>query len=111
MAYDEGLAQRIREVLDELQPPELVEKKMFGGVAFMTRGNLACGVSKNELLVRVGRERYAEAVSKPYARPFDITGKPSQGWVMVAAEGFESDEALANWVQQGVDFALSLPAK
>jgi hypothetical protein len=111
MAYDEGLAQRIREVLDELQPPEWVEKKMFGGVAFMTQGNLACGVSKNELIIRVGRERYPEAISKLYTRPFDITGKPSQGWVMVAAEGCESDEALADWVRQGVDFALSLPAK
>jgi hypothetical protein len=111
MAYDEGLAQRIREALDELQPPGLVEKKMFGGIAFMTQGNLACGVNKAEMIVRVGPERYPEAVGRPYARPFDMTGRPMKGWVLVATDGFESDEALGEWVRQGVEFALSLPAK
>ncbi|MBI1879885.1 MAG: TfoX/Sxy family protein [Chloroflexi bacterium] len=98
-------------MLDELQPPGLVEKKMFGGMAFMTQGNLACGVSKNELLVRVGPERHAEAINRPHARTFDMTGRPMQGWVMVAADGYEADEALADWVRMGVEFALSLPAK
>lgn len=111
MAYDEGAAQRVREVLAELELPGLVEKKMFGGIAFMVQGNLACGVSKEELIVRVGPDRYPEAITKPYTRPFDMTGKPMQGWVMVAADGYESDEALTDWVRQGVEFALSLPAK
>jgi TfoX/Sxy family transcriptional regulator of competence genes len=109
MAYDEGLAQRIREVLGER--PELVEKKMFGGIGFMLQGNMACGVLKDELIVRVGPERYEEALTKPHTRPFDFSGRPMRGWVMVASDGYESDEALQGWVQQGVDFALSLPPK
>ena len=109
MAYDEGLAQRVREVLGDL--PGLVEKKMFGGVGFMVRGNMACGVNKNDLIVRVGPEGYEEALSQPHAREFDLTGRAMTGWVAVAPEGYEDDEALKGWVQQGVDFALSLPAK
>ena len=109
MAYDEGLALRIREVLDELSG--LVEKKMFGGVGFMVQGNMACGVHKDKLIVRVGPERHEEAMSRPHTRPFDITGRPMKGWVMVVADGYESDDDLKDWVQQGVDFALTLPPK
>jgi TfoX/Sxy family transcriptional regulator of competence genes len=109
MAYDEGLAQRIREVLDE--QPGLVEKKMFGGIAFMLQGNMACGVVGDELMVRVGPEQYQETLARPYTRPFDFTGRPMQGWVVVTPDGVESDESLRDWVQQGVEFALSLPAK
>jgi hypothetical protein len=109
MAYDEGLAQRIREVLDDL--PGLVEKKMFGGVGFMVRGNMACGVNGNDLIVRVGPERHEEALARPHARVFDLTGRPMTGWVTVAPGGYETDEALKGWVQQGVEFALSLPVK
>ena len=111
MAYDQGLAQRVREMLDELELPGLAEKKMFGGVAFMLRGNLACGVLKDELIVRVGPERHKEAIQKPHTRLFDLTGKPMKGWVMVKPGGYESDKALGSWIQQGVQFALSLPAK
>ena len=110
MAYDEGLAQRVREVLGD-GLPGLVEKKMFGGVGFMVGGNMACGVNKNDLIVRVGPERYEEALGRPHAKEFDLTGRAMTGWVTVASEGYESDEALKSWVQQGVDFALSLPAK
>ena len=109
MAYDEGLAQRIREVLGE--QPGLVEKKMFGGIGFMVRGNMACGVNKDALIVRVGSEKHEEALARPHTRPFDITGRPMKGWVMVVSDGYESDESLEDWVQQGLDFALSLPTK
>jgi hypothetical protein len=109
MAYDEGLAQRIRELLSE--QPGLVEKKMFGGIAFMLHGNMACGVLGDDLMVRVGPERHQPALDRPHTRPFDFTGKPMAGWVVVAAQGVEADEALEEWVQQGVEFALSLPAK
>jgi hypothetical protein len=109
MAYDEGLAQRIREALDEV--PGLVEKKMFGGVGFMVQGNMACGVNGSDLIVRVGPEGYEEALGRPHAKVFDLTGKPMKGWITVAPGGQETDEDLADWVQQGVDFALSLPAK
>jgi TfoX/Sxy family transcriptional regulator of competence genes len=109
MPYDEGLAYRIREMLGN--QPGLEEKKMFGGVGFMLRGNMACGVYKESLVVRLGPERNDEALARPHARPFDITGKPMKGWVMVAAEGCAEDEDLQSWVRQGVDFALTLPAK
>jgi TfoX/Sxy family transcriptional regulator of competence genes len=109
MAYDEGLAQRIREALGE--PPGLIEKKMFGGVGFMVRGNMACGVNKDDLIVRVGAKGYEEALARSHTRPFDMTGRPMKGWVMVSADGYESDDALKDWVQQGVEFALSLPPK
>ena len=109
MAYDEGLAQRIREVLGE--QPGLVEKKMFGGIGFMVHGNMACGVHKDAFIVRVGPEKHEEALARPHTKPFDITGRAMKGWIMVTSDGYESDEALEDWVQQGLDFALSLPAK
>jgi hypothetical protein len=109
MAYDEGLAQRVREEVSEL--PGYVEKKMFGGVGFMLRGNIACGVNGTDLIVRVGPERYESALAASHTRPFDMTGRPMKGWVVVMAEGCEADTDLQAWVQQGVAFALSLPAK
>ena len=109
MAYDEGLAQRIRELLEDRE--EVEEKRMFGGVAWMVRGNLACGVHKESMIVRVGPDGYAAALEKPHVSVFDITGKPMKGWVMVAADGYESDTDLKDWVDRGVTFAFSLPAK
>jgi len=109
MAYDEGLVHRIREILSD--QPGLVEKKMFGGVGFMLHGNMACGVNKENLIVRVGPEKYESSLTRPNAKPFDITGRPMTGWVMVEPDGYESDEVLKDWVQQGVDFALTLPPK
>jgi hypothetical protein len=109
MAYDEGLAQLIRETLDE--QPGFVEKKMFGGVGFMLHGNMACGVHKDKLIVRVGTEQYEEVMRMPHTLPFDITGRVMKGWVMVEAAGYESDDDLKEWGQRGVDFALTLPPK
>lgn len=109
MAYDEGLAQRIREMLEEI--PEVVEKKMFGGIGFLLQGNMAVGVNKEDLIVRVGAEGFEKYVAEPQARAFDFTGRPMQGWVMVAPEGYESDEDLIRWVQRGVEYAQSLAPK
>jgi hypothetical protein len=109
MAYDEGLAQRIRELLNDM--PGLVEKKMFGGVGYMLYGNMACGVHKDNLIVRLGPERHEEAMGMPHTKPFDITGRPMKGWAMAMAEGYESDEGLGDWVQQGIDFAITLLPK
>ncbi len=109
MAYDQGLVQRVREETSEL--PGYVEKKMFGGVGFMLQGNMACGVNGADLIVRVGPERYESALAQPHTRPFDLTGRPMKGWVFVNAEGYEADEDLKAWMQQGVEYALSLPAK
>jgi TfoX/Sxy family transcriptional regulator of competence genes len=109
VAYNEGLAQRVREVLGD--QPGLVEKKMFGGVGFLVQGNMACGVNKEDLIVRVGPERYEGALAEAHTRPFDMTGRPMTGWVVVTATGYASDAELARWVQEGLAFALSLPAK
>lgn len=109
MAYDAGLVERLRDALSGQE--ELIEKKMFGGVAFMVRGNMACGVLEDGLIVRVGRERYGEAVMEPHTKPLDITGRPMTGWVVVESLGQASDEDLERWVKEGVAFALTLPAK
>jgi len=109
VAYDEGLAQRVREAVEGIAGVE--EKRMFGGVGFLVRGNMACGVLRDDLIVRVGPERYDAALAQPHTRPFDSNGRAMRGWVMVGADGHESDDALADWVAQGVVFARSLPAK
>lgn len=109
MAYDEGLAQRVREIMQE--KPGFNEKKMFGGVCFLLHGNMACGILNDELIVRAGPEKYEDYLKLPHTRKFDITGKPMKGWVMVSYEGHETDEALFEWVQLGENFALSLPPK
>jgi len=109
MAYDEGLAQRVREEMAEL--PGYVEKKMFGGIGFMLQGNMACGVIGEDLIVRVGPERYESALAEPHAKPFDMTGRPMRGWVVITSSGYRLDEDLARWVRQGVSYARSLPAK
>jgi len=111
MAYDETLAKRVDAALEKLSPPRLVDKKMFGGIGFMVQGNLACGVINERLIVRVGKEAYEDALQKPGAGLFDITGRPMSGWVMVEAKVLQSDAALAGWVEQGVTFALTLPPK
>jgi TfoX/Sxy family transcriptional regulator of competence genes len=109
MAYDEKLAERVREILARHEG--LSERKMFGGIAFMLRGNMCCGVLKDDLMVRVGAERYEEALAEPHARPMDFTGRPLRTTVYVGPEGYRSDDALAAWVKRGVDFAASLPPK
>lgn len=109
MAYDEGLAQRVRELLEE--HPGFNEKKMFGGICFLLYGNMACGIISDDIIVRVGKEKYDDLLQLPHVKKFDITGRPMKGWVMVSYEGYESDEDLSEWIERGVDFALSLPPK
>lgn len=109
MAYDEGLAQRIRDTLGDM--PGLVEKKMFGGVGYLLGGNMACGVNQDALIVRVGPEAYEDALGEPHTRVFDLTGRPMKGWITVAPAGYASDTDLAGWVGRGVRFAASLPPK
>jgi TfoX/Sxy family transcriptional regulator of competence genes len=109
MAYDDGLAQRIREILSERT--DLVEKKMFGGLAFMVAGNMSVGVTDDKLMVRVGADGHAEALREPHVGPMDFTGRPLKGFVYVDTEGIAEDDDLAAWVERGVSFASSLPAK
>ncbi len=109
MAYDEGLAQRVREALAHEQG--LTERRMFGGVCFMLDGNMAVGISGEELVVRTGPQRYVEALARPHARVFDFTGRPMRGWVFAAPAGEDEDADLRGWVALGVAYARSLPPK
>jgi len=109
MAYDEGTAQRLRDLL--VDQDDVVEMKMFGGLAFMVRGNMCIGVNKETLMVRVGKENHNEAISQPHARPMDFTGKPMQGFIFVDPEGYDADEDLEGWLNRGLDYVLTLPAK
>jgi len=108
MAYNLKLAERIR---SELNGVPFVEKKMFGGVGFLLNGNMACGVNKDNLIVRVDPEKHTALLKKPHAKPFDLTGKPMKGWLIVEAAGVKTDRQLSAWVKEGVEFALTLPAK
>ncbi|MFF9121301.1 TfoX/Sxy family protein [Streptomyces massasporeus] len=109
MAYDEGLAERIRARLGA--DSGFTEKRMFGGLAFLYEGNMAVGVTGDELMVRVGPHATEAALERPGTRPFDITGRPMRGWVVVASSALSEDEVLAAWTDQGHDFAASLPPK
>jgi len=109
VAYDEGLAERLRELLAEEVTIE--EKRMFGGLSFLLNGNLSVGVIADELIVRVGPDAHAEAMEQPGVRAFDFTGRPMVGWVVVAPEAIEEDPALQVWVDSGLQFAGSLPPK
>lgn len=109
MAYDEALADRVR---DALAPrADVSERKMFGGVAFMVGGNMAVGVLGEELMVRLDPEDAERALSEPHTRPMDFTGKPMKGMLFVEPLGTESDNALAAWVDASADHAVSLPPK
>jgi TfoX/Sxy family transcriptional regulator of competence genes len=109
MAYDEVLAQRIRAALPAV--PEMTEKKMFGGISFLVDGKLACSVSKDNLLVRIGQDATAAALAQPHVRMADMTGRPMKGWVLVEPAGIESDNDFKRWIDLGVTFAASLPPK
>jgi len=109
MAYDTNLAKRIEKIIAPER--DFVIKHLFGGVAFMVNGNMACGVYKDSLITRVEPDHTAAALDEPWASPFDISGRPMQGWILVASEGITQDEALQKWVHKGVKVACSLLAK
>ena len=109
MAYDEGLAERLRDALRS--HPGVTERKMFGGIAFMTRGYMFVGIVGDALMARVGPERYEEALARPHVRVMDFTGKPMKGYVFVDPPGIEDEEDLAAWVDPCLRFVLSLPPK
>lgn len=109
MAYSESLAGRVRDVLESR--PDIVEKKMFGGVGFLLAGNMLVGVWKDSLIVRVGPDNYDASLSKPHVREFDITGRPMRGWVLVEAEGIELLGQLREWIQFATNFVGMLPRK
>lgn len=109
MAYDENLAHRIRESL--IDKKGVIEKKMFGGVAFMMKDKMFVGIVKDELMVRVLLEREEDALSRPHARPMDFTGKPMKGFVYVASNGIKSKKSLDTWIEMGIEYVLKSPSK
>ena len=109
MAFDEQLANRVRKQLGH--KAALIEKKMFGGLAFLINGNMSVGVHGSELIVRIAPESSDAALKEPGARIFDITGRPMKGWLLVGGEGVNDPASLANWVRRGVEYASSLPKK
>jgi len=113
MAYDAELAGRARSVLADVvgDACEIVEKRLFGGVGYLLGGNMAVGVQKQSLLVRLGVDDAATGLGEPGARPFVMGGRTSKGWLLVDAAGTDDDADLRRWVQRGADYALSLPPK
>ena len=108
MAYDEALAERIRERLHDA--PGISEKKMFGGLAFLTYGNMTVGVIADDLVVRISPDAMAAALTRPGAREFDFSGRPMKGWVMAAGESLE-DDVLERWIAEARAFVGTLPPK
>ncbi len=109
MAYDEGLAERIRQVM--IDYPTASEKKMFGGIAFMLNDYMVCGVIDDMLMARVGPDNYAESLTKPHVRKMDFTGRAMKGYVHVTADAIESDDELTTWIDLCATFVRSLPPK
>lgn len=109
MSYDESIADRVRTVL--ASRGDIIEKRMFGGLAFLVRGHMCCGVLGSDLVVRVGPASYPAALKEPHAREMDFTGRALKGLVYVGTRGLGSDEALRRWVDRGLEFVASLPSK
>jgi TfoX/Sxy family transcriptional regulator of competence genes len=109
MAYDEALADRIRDALAARD--DVTERKMFGGLAFMVSGNMCCGVIGSEAMLRLGEDGADAALDEPHTRPMDFTGRPMKGMVYVAAAGVEDAPSVRLWVDRAVAFAGSLPPK
>jgi TfoX/Sxy family transcriptional regulator of competence genes len=108
MAYDEVLAQRVRDQVSERAEPE--EIKMFGGLAFMVNTHMACGIIGNDLMVRVGPDGHDAAIKRG-AREMDFTGRPMRAMVVVDGSDLKSDKNLQSWVNTGIEFVTSQPPK
>lgn len=113
MAYDPGLAQRLRELFAERPDTarHVYEKAMFGGIAFMARQYMVVGILGDALMARVGADNYEQALTRPHARPMDFTGRPMKGFVVVDPPGFSADADLHRWIDLCMAFNASLPDK
>ncbi|MGD2124476.1 MAG: TfoX/Sxy family protein [Desulfobacteraceae bacterium] len=109
MPYNKQIETRIKKMISSWKNTD--HKSMFGGVCHLLNGNMFCGVYKDFLILRLGEENGNKALALPHVRPFDITGKPMKGWVMVEQDGFRADHDLASWLNQAREFASSLPPK
>jgi TfoX/Sxy family transcriptional regulator of competence genes len=110
MAYDEDLAQRLRELL--AGEDAVTEKKMFGGLAFLLQGNMSVSASRNGgLLVRIDPADTESVLARPHTALMQMGGRTMDGWITVAPEGLQTKRELAVWVERGVTFAKTLPPK
>jgi TfoX/Sxy family transcriptional regulator of competence genes len=109
MAFDEGVAERIRALLAD--QADVQERKMFGGLRFLCGGNMACGIVGEELMVRVGPDGWSDALKEPHAREMNFTGRSMKGMVYIGVDGFAEDGDFARWVEQGTSYARSLEPK
>ena len=109
MAYDEALADRVRDVIGVRSG--IRERKMFGAITWMLDGNMACGVIGDDLLVRLDPEDCEAALAEKHTRPFEMSGREARGFVIVVGEAVVDDAELARWVDCGGDYAASLPPK
>ena len=110
MAYDEDLANRIRELL--AAEPDVTEMKMFGGLAFLIGGNMSVAASgQGGLMLRCDPQQTDALLEDRYARPFEMRGRVMDGWLRVDSEGLQSKRELERWVNRGVKYARSLPPK
>lgn len=108
MAFDDALAERVRDRLADV--PGVTDKRMFGGLAFLSDGHLTVCVMGDDLLVRVGKEAAAQALTEPGAGRFDMTGRPMAGWVVVDGAVLD-DDVLQDWIDRARGFVASLPPK
>jgi TfoX/Sxy family transcriptional regulator of competence genes len=108
MAYDENLAERVRFIL--ASDPNLRERKMFGGLAFMIDGHMCCGIVGDELMLRLGADGARAALERPHVREMDFTGRPMTAMVFVAPESL-GRAALTRWIEQAVAFVRTLPPR
>jgi TfoX/Sxy family transcriptional regulator of competence genes len=106
MAYDEHLAGRVREVLNESKG--ITEKKMFGGLCFLLDGKMICGVRNDDLIAKIGKDNHEKIATFKHVRPFDLTGKPMKGIVYVAQAGLETKKDLAKWIEMGKEHVRNL---
>ena len=109
MTYNESLDNRIKKIITNWHSTD--SKKMFGGVCYLLSGNMFCGVYKDSLILRLGEEKAGEALKFTFIKPFDITGRPMKGWVMVEQEGCATDAELKNWLTLAKEFVSKLPPK
>jgi TfoX/Sxy family transcriptional regulator of competence genes len=110
MAYDEDLANRIRELI--ARDPDVTEKRMFGGLAFLIGGRMAVAASREGgIMVRIDPDQTDTLLAKPHTRPFEMRGRELDGWLRVDPEGLKTKRQLEPWVKRGVDYARSLPPK
>jgi TfoX/Sxy family transcriptional regulator of competence genes len=109
VAYNKKLEQRIDETISAW--PDMEKKKMFGGVCYLTRGNICFGIWQDELIVRTDPTTAQDCLQLDYVRHFDVTGRPMKGWIMVSVDAWRSASELKKWLDMGLSFSLTLPAK